>query len=252
MTSLDIHRAGRATPITVQIDDRTVYSRKIMGEHHITSEFIHSAASALDVTIGDYITYPASALWNTASGENYYINQLPSVVKINNSTFKYDIDFQSNFYNLNKKLFKDGANGLTDFAYDGSPADFVNKIITNINEINATWASGSLSSGIDKTLQFTNESCLSALSKVAEEYKMEYDVSNKVINIYDSIAGASGYSFEYGKENGLYKLTREQVLNQNIITRCYGFGGQTNIPDTYRNAAKRLTFAASGMAEIEP
>jgi hypothetical protein len=77
---------------------------------------------------------------------------------------------------------------------------------------------------------------------------MEYDINDKIISLQDSIAGASGYSFEYGRENGLYKLTREQVLNQTIITRCYGFGGQTNIPDTYRNGNKRLIFAASGMA----
>ncbi len=250
MTSVDIYRTGRDLPVTVEIDDKTTYLKKLMGEHKISSEFIHNSASALDVTIGDYITYPASALWNTASGENYFINQLPSVVKINNSTFKYNIDFQANLYNLNKKIFKDGNDGLTDFSYSGSPADFVTKILSNINEINPTWtaATGTNSTGIDKTLQFTNESCLSALSKVAEAYNMEYDVNDKVITLQDSIAGASGYSFEYGRENGLYKLTREQVLNQNIITRCYGFGGTTNIPDTYRNGNKRLIFVASGMA----
>jgi len=246
MISIDIYRSGRAIPITVDIDDRCVYSKKLMGEHKITSEFIHNSASALDITIGDYITYPASG--GAATGENYFINQLPSVVKINDSTFKYNVDFQANLYNLNKKLFKDGANGLTDLRYDGSPVDFISKILTNINEINPTWASGTCSTGIDKTLQFTNESCLSALSKIAEAYKMEYDITDKVISLQDSIAGASGYSFEYGRENGLYKLTREQVLNQNIITRCYGFGGQTNIPDTYRNGNKRLIFAPSGYA----
>jgi hypothetical protein len=252
MTNIDIYRIGRAAPITVEIDDKTVYFKKLQGEHHITSDFIHNSASALDVTIGDYITYPASGEWNTASGENYIINQIPSVVKINDSTFKYNIDFQANLYNLNKKLFKDGASGLIDFAYSGVPDDFLDKIVSNINEINSLWTAdtiSSISSGIDKTLQFTNESCLSALSKVAEAYKMEYDVNDKVISLQDSIAGASGYSFEYGRASGLYKLTREQVLNQNIITRCYGFGGLTNIPLTYRapsGGTKRLTFNASG------
>ena len=247
MTSIEIYRMGRS-PITVNIDEKTMFSRKLMGEHRVTSEFIHNSASALDLTIGDYITYPASALWNTASGENYYVNQLPAVTKVNNSIFKYNATFEANLYNLNKKIFKDGTCGLTDFAYSGSPSDFVDKILSNINEINPTWSAGTVSTGIDKTLQFTNESCLSSLSKVAEAYKMEYNIRDKVINLEDSIAGPSGYSFEYGKENGLYKLTWEQVLNQNIITRCYGFGGTTNIPDTYRNGNKRLIFCASGMA----
>jgi hypothetical protein len=248
MTSIGIYRAGRETPVTVEIDDKTVFFKKLQGEHKITSEFFHNSASALDVTIGDYITYPASG--GAATGENYTINQLPSVVKINNSTFKYNISFEANLYNLNKKIFKDGTDGLADFAYTGSPSDFINKILSNINEINPTWtaATGTNSTGIDKTLQFTNESCLSSLGKIAEAYKMEYDINDKIINLQDSIAGASGYSFEYGRENGLYKLTREPVLNQNIITRCYGFGGMTNIPESYRNGNKRLIFAASGMA----
>lgn len=242
MNTLEIFRSGRELPVIIQIDERTLYAKKLMGEHRITSEFIHNSASALDVTIGDYITYPAS-------GENYNINQLPSVVKINNSTFKYNVAFEANLYNLNKKLFKDGANGLTDFAYNNNPQGFIDKILLNINEINdnPSWT-GTAATGIDKTLQFTNESCLSALGKVAEAYKMEYDINDRVITLQKSIGVDSEISLEYGRENGLYKLSREQVSNQNIITRCYGFGGMTNIPDTYRNGNKRLNFAASGLA----
>lgn len=241
MTSIEIYRTGSPL-VTLDIDEKTIFTKKLQGEHRITSEYIHSGASGLDLTIGDYITYPAS-------GENYTINRLPTVTKINNSTFKYDIAFEANSYNLNKKILI-SSDDLADFSYNGSPADFLDLIIGNINEINPTWtaATGTNTSGVDKTLQFVNESCLSALGKVAEAYDFEYDINDKVIGLQDSISGSSGYSFKYGEASGLYKLERQQVLNQNIITRCYGFGSTRNIPYTYRDAAKRLTFVASGMA----
>jgi hypothetical protein len=235
MTTIDIIRSGRAVPITIDIDEKTIFFKKLMGEHKINCEIVFPGV--LDVLIGDWIVF---------GGENYTINYLPKITKINSSTYKYNIEFDANIYNLTKKLIKDNVIGLTDFAYNGSPVDFINKIIANINEINPTWtaATGTNSTGINKTLQFTNESCLSALSKVAEAYRMEYDINDKVIGLQDSIAGVSGFSFEYGKNNGLYQLEREQVSNQNIITRCYGFGGTTNIPFGYRAGSQRLIFDA--------
>jgi len=246
MTTIDIYRAGSPL-VTLDIDEKTLFSKKLQGEHKITSEYIHSGASGLDLTIGDYIYYPASGESGSA---NYTINRLPAVIKINNSTFKYNIAFEANSYNLNKKILI-SSDELADFAYNGSPADFLDLIIGNINEIDPTWttASGTNTSGEDKTLQFINESCLSALNKVARAYNFEYDINDRVIDLRDSITGASGYTFKYGEASGLYKLERQQVLNQNIITRCYGFGSTVNIPSGYRapsGGTKRLTFAASG------
>ena len=245
MNTIEIYRAGSPL-VTLDIDERCVYAKKLQGDHKITSEYIHSGASGLDLTIGDYIYYPASGESASAS---YTINRLPTVTKINNSTFRYNIEFEANKNNLKKKILI-SSDKLADFAYNGSPADFLSLILSNINEIDPTWttASGTNTSGEDKTLQFVNDSCISALTKVAQAYNFEYDINDREIDLRSSIIGASGYTFRYGEASGLYKLDRQQVLNQNIITRCYGYGSTQNIPYTYRNAAKRLTFAASGMA----
>ena len=245
MTTINIYRSGSPL-IELDIDERTIFTKKLQGEHKITSEYIHSGASGLDLTIGDYIYYPASGQSASAS---YTINRLPTVTKINNSTFKYNIAFEANSYNLNKKLLI-SSDELADFSYNGSPNDFLTLILSNINGIDAGWttASGTNTSGEDKTLQFVNDSCMSALNKVAQAYIFEYDINDREIDLRSSITGASGYTFKYGEASGLYKLERQQILNQNIITRCYGFGATKNIPYTYRNAAKRLIFSASGMA----
>jgi len=251
MAQIEIRR-GEGLLVILDIDEKTMFSKKLHGEHKISSEYIHSGASGLDLTIGDYFTYPPGVVEDVPIGSYFTINRLPTVTKLNNSTFKYNIDFEAKSYNLNKKLLI-SSDKLADFAYNGSPDDFLNLILSNINEIDAGWstASGTNTSGEDKTLQFVNDFCMSALNKVAEAYSFEYDVNDQVIYLRDSITGASGYTFRYGEASGLYKLERQQVLNQNIITRCYGFGAEKNIPSGYRAPAggtKRLIFSASGIA----
>lgn len=238
MTTLTIYRPPSSGIATINIDEKTIYSKKLMGEHKITSEFV--STSALSAQIGDYITYPAS-------GDSYYINRVPDIEKINNSTFKYRVNFESVLYNLSRKLFI-SADGLADFAYNGTATDYITNIVASINEIDSGWTVGTVATTSEKTLRFANETCRAALTKVAEAFRLEFSLSAKEISLVALVGTETAYSFSYGKDLGLYKIERQQVNNQNIVTKCYGFGGTRNIPSTYRSRAKRLTFAASGMA----
>ncbi len=207
-----------------------------MGEHTIKCEFIHGSVIALQ--IGDFITY---------SSENYYINRLPDIEKLNNATYKYTIVFESVLYNLARKLFI-SSDGLSDYSYNGTATDFITNIVASINEIDAGWTVGTVDSSDYLTLQFTNETCREALTRVAEAFDMEFSLAAKVISLRNSVGTTTTTRFEYGRDLGLYKLERVQVQDQNILTKVYGFGATTNIPSTYRGGAKRLSFAVAGQA----
>ncbi len=236
MTTLTIYRPPSTEIVTIQIDEKTIYSKRLMGEHTIKCEFIYTSVIALQ--IGDFITYNL---------ENYYINRLPDIEKINNSTFKYTIVFESVLYNLSRKLFI-SSDGLSDYSYNGSATDFITNIVASINEIDSGWTVGTVDTSDDLTLQFTNETCREALTRVAEAFDMEFELDGKEISLKNAVGTTTTNRFEYGRGLGLYKLTRQQVQDQNIVTKVYGFGGTKNIPYTYRSAAKRLTFVKSGMA----
>lgn len=236
MTELIIYHPPATEIVTIPIDEKTVFSHKLMGEHIIRCEFTYGSVIALQ--IGDYITY---------SSETFYINRLPNIEKLNNKTFRYKITFESVLYNLSRKLFI-SSDGLADYSYNGSATDFVTSIVASINEINSGWTVGTVDASDDLTLRFTNESCREALTRVAEAFDMEFELAGKVISLRSSAGSTTTYRFEYGRDLGLYRLERVQVQDQNILTKVYGFGATTNIPSTYRGGAKRLTFAASGMA----
>ena len=162
MTTLIIYRPPTTEIVTIDIDEKTIFSKRLMAEHTIKCEFIYS--SVVGLQIGDFITY---------EGENYYINRLPDIEKINDSTFKYNIVFESVLYDLNRKLFI-SSDGLADYSYNGSASDFITNIVASINTIASGWSVDEVDSSDDITLQFTNESCRAALSRVAEAFDMEF------------------------------------------------------------------------------
>jgi hypothetical protein len=224
------------TQATVEIDEKTVFSQKLMNEHKITSEFY--STTALDITIGDYITH---------GSENFYLNRLPEITKINSATYQYKCTFESVLYDLAKKLFI-STDGLAEYSYSGSATDFVTNIVANLNVTGSGWTVGTVATTDDKLLYFANESCKAALTKVAEAFSLEFSLSGKEISLTASAGTDTAYSFEYGKESGLFKLERQQVSDQNIITKVYGFGGTRNISSDYRSRAKRLVFETGSPA----
>jgi len=234
MTTIEIFRPPSTSIAVINIDERAVYSKRLMGEHKITSQFYHDSVIALQ--IGDYVTYES---------ENFYINRLPDITKIDNSTFKYNIVFEGVIYNLSRKLFI-SSDGLADFSYNGTAEDFITNIVASINEVDSGWTVGDVDESTERTLQFANESCRAALTRVAKEFKMEFSLTAKEISLKNAIGSETAYSFSYGRGEGLYELKRQQVNDQNIVTKCYGFGGTKNIPSTYRDRAKRLVFESGG------
>jgi hypothetical protein len=132
---------------------------------------------------------------------------------------------------------------LAEYGRTGTAADFVNDIVTNMNSIGSGWTAGTVDPETEtKTIVFSNENCWKALMKVAEAFALEWTLTGKSISMVKSVGTETLLSFEYGRNVGLNKLERVQVQDQNIVTKVYGFGSMTNIPDTYRNRAKRLVF----------
>lgn len=240
MATIGIYRAG-VLKETVSIDEKTVFFRKLMTENRITSEF--NSATVLDIMVGDYIT------WNS---EQYTINRLPTIEKLSTLSYNYNIIFESYMYDLSKKLFI-SIDGLAEFSLNETATGFLNKIISNINKTQTGW-SGSVTGDTGKyiTLQFSNETCRAALSRIAQAFLMEWGITGKAITLKTTVGTALAYTFEYGRDNGLYKLERQQVSDQNVVTKVFGFGSTKNIPSTYRGGAKRLVFETTLTGSITP
>lgn len=225
---LQLYRNGQKT-LEIPIDERTMFGQKIMGEHKIVADVILHAP--LLVQIGDYINH---------KGEYYYVNSPPSVGKVNNSTYRYVITFEGEIYHLYNKIFMD--EGQADFSYHGSPEDFLLLLLTNINSTQTGWVIAEVDEATAQTLTFTNESCRTALTKIADAFDMEYRLAGKNIYLKKSVGVQTTLQFEYGRGSGLYSLTRNSIEEKNVVTRVYGFGARKNLDYDYRQGAARLVF----------
>mgnify|MGYP000474680944 CR=1 FL=1 len=231
MAELIIFRGEPATAIaTVSIDEKTVYTQKVMEVEVIEAHFI--TAAAIPIQIGDYVVF---------NGKKFYLNYVPSITKKNLKTNQYKAYFHGVLYDLHKKLFI-SSDGLSDFTEVGSVSLFLQLIVDSVNTITSGWQVGTVDASEDILLDFVNETCLDALNKVASSFKYEFEVIGKTINFKKVIGTPKNLTFEYGRNKGLYAIDRKQVDSKALFTRVYGFGGSKNIAYDYRNRAKRLVF----------
>lgn len=224
---------------TVTIDEETVYSSQIMGEKKIKAVWVSS--TPMDVRIGDYI------LWK---GETYTINLFPNYTKVNNRTYRYEVTFEHTIYELYNKVFSD--EGDLDFPYSGSLVEFLELLMECINADYPGWTYSydGLETPI-KTLGFKNESCRNALTRVCQEYGLEFRCSGRHITIKKDVGYLTTQTFEHGQGKGLYSLTRRNVDEKSITTRLIVQGSDKNLNYDYRGGAKRLMFAPKGANYVE-
>lgn len=213
--------------VSVEIDKRTVFTHKLMSEHKIVSDFI--ASQALDLQLGDYVVL---------GQEKYYINRPPEVEKINNFTFRYVVTFEAEIYKLYNKLLRD--EGAADFSYSGTAKDFLLLILENINATDPGWAIARVDDTEVKTIPFSGASCRTAITMIADAFELEYRLVNKNIYLERSVGFDTTLQFEYGRGRGLYKLTRNNIEEKNLVTRLYGYGAKKNLKYNYRGGATRL------------
>lgn len=226
---LNIYRGGTII-FTVEIDDSTVLTYQLMAEQKVEAQW--RSSTSMDIRLGDYIVLGL---------EKYYLDNVPNFEKRDNMTYIYQATFQAEVYKLYRKILMD--EGAAQFGYFGDLDDYLNLIVYNMNSIDPGWTYAIAPGLTDaKPLEFDNESCRVALTRIVELFAVEFRLTQRHIVISKSVGATTSYQFEYGRGKGLYQLSREAVIEKGVITRLYVFGGEKNINFDYRDAARRLVF----------
>ncbi|MFK8283486.1 phage tail protein [Capnocytophaga canis] len=205
----------------------------VMGEETVTMTF--SLTSYVHFQTGDTVE---------VYGNTYYLATEPQVEKISSREFRYSLEFQGIKYELGKVqyLFPDAQNvlNLSEFHIMGNARTMLDLLVQNANRTGQGWTLGTIDETEAKQLNFSAENCLAVLSKIAQEFKLEYWVDgDKSIHLTERKA-VSGYSFQYGKAKGLKSLTRQTLDGSNVVTRLYAFGSEKNIAGDYRGGQQKL------------
>lgn len=212
------------------------YNGSFMGERTISCSF--ESPIVINFAIGDYLTY---------RGEGFYLYYTPSQTKSASSgsaqdAFEYDLVFNTVDVELQNCQLLDYISYGNDYHYQPSPSfsfvgtvkTFAERIQANMNRDYPGWTID-VYEGVETEeaeIQIDNTSCWNALVMINKEFGLNFLVTKRRVRIgypEDSL----NHTFYYGKDNGLYQITRNVNADEAIVTRLYAYGGERNIPSDY-------------------
>ncbi|MDY3518584.1 hypothetical protein PG608_05070, partial [Riemerella anatipestifer] len=206
---------------------------KLFGEETVTMDF--SLPHFVLFRIGDAVE---------VYGKTYYISQEPVVNKKSTKEYVYSLVFNGEKYRLAEVqyFFYDENNELniSEFSITATAQKMVELLVANANRTQTGWSVGRIDSTETKTIDFSDYNCLAALTRIAEDFGLEFWVdADKSIHLEER-KKVSGYTLEYGKSKGLKGITRNPYTESSLVTRLYARGSSRNIPKNYRNGQKFL------------
>lgn len=220
------------------------YSGSFMGDRFITASI--TSPYPIDFSIGDYVIY---------RGEQFTLNYDPSIIKkaTKNTTgdaFTYDnVKFNSYSDELVRCEFLDYVlndnlihfSSLPSFGFHALTIhDLADRIKANLDRVytgDRAWTITVNGSNVDVKNVFITADRLNvwgALSLVSTIFKSNFIIRGRTITI-GTAGNVISDVFEYGKGNGLNRITRIADPEQQIITRLRVYGSTRNLPFRYYN-----------------
>lgn len=225
-----IHRNNK---IVTSVNATGDITEKLFGEETLTMNF--TLTKFVEFKIGDSVQ---------VYGKTYYIATEPNVEKISTREYRYNLTFNGIKYRLAEVqyFFYDEKNQLTmpEFSIMGNAQKMVELLVANANRVQSGWSVGKVEDTEHKLVDFSNYNCLGALTRISDEFGLEFWVdADKSIHLTER-KRASGYTFAYGQSKGLKSISRTPYTEASLVTRLYAKGAERNIPKNYRNGQKAL------------
>lgn len=235
---IDIFRIinGTETVACCVADDNASIKTAIMGVNEVVIDI--TVDTVLDIAIGDHIRVDSIV---------YELNRDPEFNQKSEVEHQYSFTFEHPLYRLLDKLYIYKLNKKSSFTLTGRLSDFAELLIWNINQtddnpngVDIGWTVGTTVVTEYKTLVFGNILCRDVLTKLANDFGVEFYLNNKEINFVTHIENETGLVFAQGKGKGLYTVSQKNVDTDNAVTRVYAIGGTQNIPADHADADGHL------------
>lgn len=207
----------------------------------------------LDIEYFDFIMVNS----NGVDDDRFHIETEPEFKKISTNKYRYSLklDHQLNWLSHSMFLY----DGESDFYFWGDLEDILDLIITNHGRSGYNkFSKGTVATTENRNHKFSNENCLQVLKRICSEYELEYEFEYQapvtydyLINVKEQVANTKALTFQYGKGNGLYELTREPMLKEKLCTILYAYGAAKNLKPDYRGGMTRLSFDGNPLKQNE-
>ncbi len=225
---------------TVKTDNLKIH-KTLQGEVYAACTF--ETGKKLDIQFFDHIRIMS----NGNNTDIFHIETEPTFKKFSNNRYVYNVRFE---HQINWLLHASFLNDRkeADFYHHANVQEIIELIVANHNrEWWDNFVVGSIAHTERRYHKFNGESCSDVLKRICSEYNLEYEFeyvgpSKYRINVQEKVANDTGITFQYGKEKGLFELSRERALTDELCTILYAFGSSKNLKPDYRQGIGRLSF----------
>lgn len=230
---MKIYSASGVELIDLVVSDESYRYRSIMGENALTLTF--SLSVFTEIPVGSYADF---------QGERFTLLKPQNFKKNNSRNFEYTLILQSAKSLLGLYKFKDSTSKRLKFPYTAQPQEHLEMVVWNLNQRDSGWSVGTCVSGVEQVLNYNHTNCDEALRMIAEAFKTEYEVINKVISLkkveYNKTL-VDALPLSYGFGNGFKSgVKRDNFDNSKAIEVLFVQGGEKNIDATAYGSSEML------------
>lgn len=216
------------------VGDQSYRYKSIMGDNTLTIYL--STPDYVEIPVGSYIYFQRDS---TASGEYYYLLRPQNLTKIHTQNWECVILFEAQQYLLRTRQFKFFTENTEEAPdkpyrlkgwYTATPFEWLTMLVRNMNDGDTGWTIGSYIETGRRLIEYSGETCLEFLQKIANEFNTEWSVIGKQISLGKvERVPDSPIPLSYGYGNGLRSGVKRDVGDTDRKNRMLVIGGERNI-----------------------
>lgn len=208
--------------LDIEVDDTSFCYQAIMQTKKV--ELHYSLTEHVELPVGSYINF---------KGERYTLWYPENFEKLGSRNFEYKVTLGGNEEILKKYKYKhlSAKPYKLKFPLTAKPKMFIQLLVDNLNLYDSGWTVGTCIEATEKLVSFSHENCFSVLSRLADEFNTEWEITGKTINFCKiEKFKDEPLTLSYGKGNGFVPGVGRANQGDNLpVEILYVQGGERNI-----------------------
>lgn len=231
---MQIYSPSNELIYTGYVGDQSYRYKSIAGDNTLTVYI--STPNYIEIPIGSYVYFQRD---NTTTGEYYYLLRPQNLIKNHTQNWEYVLVLEAQQYLLRTRQFKfftESTTGAPDKPYKlkgwytATPFEWLTMIVRNMNDGDTGWTIGSYIDAGRKLIEYSGETCLEFLQKIADEFNTEWYIIGKQISIGKiEKTPEAPIPLSYGYGNGLKSGVKRDIGDTDRKNRMLVIGGDRNI-----------------------
>lgn len=227
--------------LNLSVGDNSYRHRELMGENTLTLYF--ELSKHVEIPIGAYVDF---------GGERYTLMR-PEALKMHHTRhFEYILTLDSAQGKMKLWKMRNLVDGRLKFTLTAKPIEHLRLLVDNLNRREMGWSVGTCADDVEHLVSYDHASCWEALGRIAEEFKTEFEIVGRTINLGKVEHERSNpLSLAYGNGKGFISGVGRSNQGDNPPTEVlFVQGGERNI-DASKYGSSTLHLPKQGQIKYD-